>query len=268
MDCAEIRQGFMSGGIPSGPTVDEHRTGCVHCNELFANAAQLGRRLASSALRTPVNLTEQLVVSESLIAKERGVRAFLRSRSTRMRWALSSSLPAVLLVRELLRKRVSLRELGSLRMLAGLLLLGLLGVVVHSALRPLPIERRAARLRSVLSLVAWCVPCVLWFAPEARVSAEDFSSGGFALRSLTCFGYGSALATPSFVLLWAFDRGEQVSFRVWALAAGLVALLSSLILLLHCPSTQRAHLIAGHFSIGLVWFMAVSSAAWWRSRSH
>ena len=177
-------------------------------------------------------------------------------------------LPAILLVRELLRKRVSLRELGTLRMLAGLLLLALLGVVTHSALQPLPIERRAARLRSLLALVAWCLPCVLWFAPEATVSAEELSSSGFALRSLSCFGYGSALAAPSFVLLWAFDRGERVPFRVWALAAGVVALLSSSILLLHCPSTQRAHLIAGHFSIGLAWFMAVSSAAWWRSRSH
>ncbi|HEY0467434.1 MAG TPA: hypothetical protein VGC79_24710 [Polyangiaceae bacterium] len=268
MDCAEIRQAFIAGGVPSGPAVDEHRNGCAHCNELFANAAQLGLRLAGDARQTADDVTEQLEVAESLLARERGLRAFLRSRSTRMRWALSLSLPAMLLVRELLRKRVSLRELGSLRMVAGVLLLGSLGVVVHSALRPLPIERRAALLRTVLSLVTWCLPAVLWFAPEARVGAEDLSSGGFALRSLTCFGYGSALAAPSFALLWAFDRGEHVSYRVLALGVGLVALLSSLILLLHCPSTQRAHLIAGHFSIGLVWFMAVSGATCWRSRSH
>jgi hypothetical protein len=171
----------------------------------------------------------------------------------------------LLLVRELLRKRVSVRELGATRTLAGLLLLGLFAVVAHSALRPLPIERRAARLRSVLALVAWCLPCVLWFAPEARASAEDLSSG-FALRSLACFGYGSALAAPSFALLWAFERGDAIPFRVWALGAGLVALLSNVILLLHCPNTHRAHLIAGHFSIGLSWFMAISIADWWRNR--
>ncbi|MEI9939521.1 MAG: hypothetical protein WDO69_20060 [Pseudomonadota bacterium] len=265
MDCVEIRQGFITGGVPSGPSVGEHLKGCEHCKELFGNAAALGRRLADIAPRSPHGVTEQLAVTESLIADEHGVRAFLRSRPTRVRWALTLVLPAVLLVRELLKRRAPLRELGATRMLAGLLLLGLLGVVTESALRPLPIERRAARLRSVLALVAWCLPCLLWFAPEAPVGAENFSSSGFAVRALTCFGYGSALAAPSFALLWAFDRGQRVPYRVWALACGLIALLSSLILLLHCPSTQRAHLIAGHFCIGPAWFVAVSIATWWRS---
>jgi len=256
----------MTGGVPSGPSVAEHLKGCPHCSELFAHDAKLGQRLADDALRKPADVTEQLVATESLIAEERGLRAFLRSRSTRLRWASSLTLVAVLLVRELLRKRVPLRELGTTRMVAGLLLFGLLALVAHSALRPLPIERRAARFRSVLALIAWCLPCVLWFAPEAPLRIEDFSGSGFVLRSLTCFGYGSALAAPSFALLWAFDRGERVSFQVWALAAGMVALLSSLILLVHCPSTQRAHLIAGHFSIGLAWFLAVSSVGWWQTR--
>jgi len=258
VDCAEIRQGFITGGVPSGEAVDAHVTDCEQCRELFGNRASLGRRLARAATDAPDRVAEQLAVTESLLAKERGLRAFLRSRSTRLRWGLSISLPIVLLVHELLRKRVSLRDLGTTRTLAGVLLLGLIGVVTHSALYPLPIERRAARLRSVLAAVAWCVPCVLWLAPETQGGGEDFWSSGFGVRSLACFGYGSALAAPSFGLLWAFDRGVRVPYRVAALAAGLVALLASLILLLHCPSTDRAHLIAGHFSIGLVWFTAVS----------
>jgi len=268
VDCPEIRQGFMTGGVPSGPSVDEHLKGCTHCNELFGNGAELGRCLAAIAPHTPQDITKQLAVTESLLAHERGLRAFLRSRSTRARWALSLMLPAVLLVHELLRKRVLARELGSTRVLVAALLVGLLGIIAHSALRPLPIERRGARLCMGLALVAWCVPCVLWFAAEGPVRTQDFSSSGFALRSLACFAYGSACSAPSFALLWAFDRGERVPYRVWALAAGLVALLSNLILLLHCPSAQRAHLIAGHFSIGLAWLMAVSLANWWRSRGH
>ena len=255
----------MTGGIPSGPPVDEHRRGCAHCQELFGNGAELGRGLAGVAAHFDRGVGEQLIATELLLANERGLRAFLRSRSTRVRWALSSGLPVLLLVCELVRKRVSVRELGTTRMLAGLLLFALLGVVAHSALRPLPIERRAARLRSVLAWIAWCLPCVLWLAPETPVTPDGLSSSGFALRSLTCFGYGSAFTAPSFGLLWALDRSERVPFRVWALAAGLVALSSSLILLLHCPSTQRAHLIAGHFSIGLAWFAAVSIVTWWRS---
>jgi hypothetical protein len=261
VDCAEIRQGFETGGVPSGPAVDEHLSWCPHCAELFGNQAALGRRLATLT-SYPLQLTAaRLSATEALLAREHGPRAFLRSRSTRVRWALSLALPALLLVRELVRKRVPWRELGTPRMLGGLALLGLLGLVTHGALRPLPLECRAARLRTTLALVAWCLPCMLWLAPEARASAEEFS-GSFVLRSLSCFGYGSALAAPSFALLWAFDRGVQIPFRVWALSAGAVGIVANLILLLHCPNTDPAHLLAGHFSIGLVWFMAASFAAW------
>ena len=261
MDCAEIRQGFMTGGVPSGQAVAEHVRWCPHCAQLLRNAAALGRRLATAVGGESAELDTQLVATEALLAKERGLRAFLRSRSTRVRWALSLTLPALLLACEALRRRIPWRALGSSRLFLVLLLFGLLGLVAHSALRPLPIARRAARARSVLAGLAWCLPCVLWFSPEARASSEDLS-GSFALRSLTCFGYGSALAAPSFALLWAMDRGVQVSYQVWALGAGTVALVANSILLLHCPSTDRAHLMMGHFSIGLAWLLA-TSAIWW-----
>ncbi|HET7542553.1 MAG TPA: hypothetical protein VFK05_21935 [Polyangiaceae bacterium] len=254
----------MAGTVPSGPAMHEHLLECAQCRELFGDA-ELGRRLANVEPRATGDLTEQLLATERLIARERGLRAFLRSRSTKARWAVSLAFSAAFLVRELLCTRISLRELGALRVVAALLSFGLLGLVASSALRPWPLERRAARGRAVFAWLAWSLPCVLWFAPEARAGTDDFSSTGFALRSLTCFGYGSALSAPSVALLWAFDRGESAPYRVWALGAGWVALLSSAILLLHCPSTERAHLLAGHFSIGLAWFMAVSLASWWRS---
>lgn len=266
VDCTEIRKGFIAGAIPAGPPVDEHLRACAHCGELFGNGALLGRGLARAATRADDDIAEQLLATESLLADERGLRAFLRSRSTRLRWVLSLVLPAVLLVRELLSKRVSMRELGTLRVFAASLLLGVLVAVAHSALCPLPIERRAARLRWLLALVVWCLPCVLWLAPEASVNAEQVSSSGFAARALSCFGYGSLLAAPSVALLWTLDRGARVPFRVGALAAGLVAVLSNLLLLLHCPSTQHAHLVAGHFSIGLAWFAVLAVATQSRSR--
>ena len=242
--------------------MDEHVKWCPHCRELLRNAAALGRRLAAAAGGNLRALDTQLAATESLIDHERGLRAFLRSRSTRMRWALSLCLPALVLARELLHRRVPLQSVSTSRLLGGLLLAGLLGVVAHSALRPLPIERRAARFRSGLALIAWCLPCVLWFAPETQANADDLS-GSLALRSLACFAYGSALSAPSFALLWAFDRGVRVPFRVWALGAATVGLVANLILLLHCPITNRTHLVLGHFSIGLAWFLAASAAAWW-----
>ena len=265
VDCAEIAQGFLTGKVPSGPSVDEHLKWCPQCRELFQNAAALGRRLAFAAAPSPPSVGTQMAALESAIAAEHGVRAFLRSRSTRVRWALSLSLPAILLLRELGQRRVPWRSLTTPRLLGGLVLLGLLALVARTALSPLPIERRAARLRSALALVAWCLPCVLWLTPDAQ-SGGDELTGSFALRSFACFAYGSAFAAPSFALLWALDRGERVPFHVWALGAGIVALVANLILLLHCPVTHRAHLVVGHFSIGLGWFIAVSVGEWWRRR--
>jgi hypothetical protein len=266
VDCAEIRQGFIAGGAPSGESVAEHLKVCGHCAELFENSGALGQELAHISAESVAPANAQLAATESLLDREHGLRAFLRSRSTRTRWRVALSVPALLLTRELLRKRVPWRDWTQPRILAGLFLLGLFGLVTHSALRPLPIERRAARVRVALALVTWCVPCVLWFTPEAQASADELSGGAFAWRSLACFAYGSALAAPSFALLWAMDRGVRVPFRVWVLAAGSVALLANMILMLHCPINNRAHLLAGHLSIGLAWFAAVSAAEWWARR--
>jgi hypothetical protein len=266
VDCAEIRQGFLTGEVPSGPSVDEHVNGCPHCRELFEHTALLGRSLANAAGSAPGDLSAQLARAEAVIRDEHGLRAYLRSRSTRTRWLLLLSWPALLLLLELVRQRVPWSALSSSRLFIGVVLLASLALVAQSALRPLPIERRAARLRSTLAVVAWCLPCVLWFAPEAQARGDELS-GSFALRSFACFAYGSALAAPAFALLWALDRGVEVPFRVWALAAGVVALVANLILILHCPATNRAHLVAGHFSIGLAWFLAVSLGEWWRRRA-
>lgn len=260
MDCAEIREGFLSGEVPIGQAVDAHVQGCTLCAELFHDSASLGRRLALAAQHGAQS--PSLVAAEALIENERGLRAFLRGRSTRTRWLLSLALPALLVSRELWLGRVPWQKLGSPRLLFGLFLLAAFPLVACSTLRPLPIARRAARLRRLLALAAWCLPCLLSFAPQTEPSAAELW-GGFALRSLVCFAYGSALAAPSFALHWVFDRSIRVPFRVWTSAVGVVALLANAILLLHCPSTNRAHLLAGHLSIGLVWFLAVSLARGW-----
>jgi hypothetical protein len=265
VECAEIRQGFLTGDVPSGSSVDEHVSGCPQCRELFRNGAALGRGLAGVARQASAP-DDQFERVEAVLANERGLRAFLRSRSTRMRWLLSLSLPALLLLRELAHKRVPWRSLGSLRIVAGVVLVGLLALVLRAALRPLPIERRAARLRSALAIGAWCLPFLLGLVPDAQASGQEWTPS-FALRCCSCFFYGSALAVPSFALLWALERGDPVPFRVWALGAGVVALVANLVLLLHCPVTNRVHLLAGHLSIGLSWFAAVCVREWWSHRA-
>lgn len=257
MDCAEIRRGFETGGIPSGTSVDEHRHGCAHCAELFRDGAALGRLLSAAASLPVKDTRSQLLATEGLLEAEQGVLAFLRSRPTRLRWGLSLTLPAVLLVLELALARVEWRAFSTPRLLAGLSLVALLGLVVVGALRPMPLVPRAGWWVRALALFAWCLPCALWLTPEARSSTSELSAGGVQ-RALGCFVYGSALAAPLYGLLWAFDRGVQLPLRARALGAGSVALLANLILLLHCPNNDNAHCGLGHFSIGLVWLLAVS----------
>jgi hypothetical protein len=147
-----------------------------------------------------------------------------------------------------------------------LVLLVVLGLAAHLALRPQPLQRAAAWRRSALALVAWAVPCVLLFSPETRALHVDELSDGFSRGSLSCFAYGSALAAPSFALLWSLDREPRVSPRVGALGAGIVAIVANLILMLHCTSTQPGHLLVGHFAIGLVWFALAQGVAIWAER--
>lgn len=253
----------MTGEVPSGTLVGEHLKWCPHCRELFRDDATLGRHLADAAAKSTEPTLGFARVSSTLEA-EHGVRSFLRSRSTRTRFFLSLALPAALIVYELARGRVPLGTISSARLAVGGALLAVLACVTWLALRPPPLARGPGRARTALALVAWCLPCALCLVPETHGPHDD---SHFALRSLTCFGYGSALAAPAFALSWVFDRGLDLPYRVWAFGAGIVALVANLILLVHCPVTARAHLIVGHFSIGFTWFLAVSLGEWWRRRA-
>lgn len=175
-------------------------------------------------------------------------------------------LAALLLACELLRQRLPWRELAA-RSLAGLVLVAALAWIGSRALGTPPLERRAARFQWLLVVMAWALPCALISLMPGSMASAAESPSRFVAQSLACFGYGSVLAAPSFALLWALDRGPRLSYRVAALAAAAVAALANLILLVHCPNTQRAHLTAGHFSIGLAWVSAAVIAAWRRDRA-
>ncbi len=260
MDCVDLRRGFLAGTPLSGATVDEHLGGCASCADLVQSGATLGRRLAEFSAELQSDVGAGLIATESLIDRERGLRAYLRSRPTRVRWALTLCVPLALLAREFWERPVPWMNLGTPKLIMGLLLLGLMALVVRAALRPAPIGRRKARLCWALTAAACCLPCLLCLAPESRPSPPI--TGGFAGRALSCFSYGSALSAPAAALLWALDRGMRVPYRVRALATGTMALVANLILIVHCPLTDGVHLWAGHFSIGFVWFVAVTSLQW------
>src|SRR4051812_30093256 len=97
MDCSEIRDAFVNGELPAEERVKEHLASCPQCRALFERDAELGRGLAaqvSEALPFPEDFFGQI---EQKLDHETGLRAWLRSRSSRLRFMLVL-LPLLLLV--------------------------------------------------------------------------------------------------------------------------------------------------------------------------
>src|SRR5450755_3101573 len=86
MDCAEIRDSFVRGVVLPNAAVEAHLAVCPHCRQLFESDARLGRSLASEAA-APVPFPEELFNQlEARVARETGLRAWLRSRPSKFRF--------------------------------------------------------------------------------------------------------------------------------------------------------------------------------------
>jgi membrane-associated PAP2 superfamily phosphatase len=74
----------------------------------------------------------------------------------------------------------------------------------------------------------------------------------FVALALACFTFGTALAAPILILLWALDRQAHRARGLAVLAAAIGGVVGNLALLLHCPITGVGHMLVGHASIGFV----------------
>jgi hypothetical protein len=61
------------------------------------------------------------------------------------------------------------------------------------------------------------------------------------------------LVVPVLLLLWLLERRDAPPLSVLVAAGGLAGLAANLLLHVHCPSVQLAHLLLGHASIGAAW---------------
>jgi hypothetical protein len=252
MDCSHIRDAFMHGKVPSDAEVAAHLRGCPRCRELFARDAELGRSLASDVSAAMPFESELFARLEADLARETGLRAWLRSRPTRLRFlVVTASVLCVVGLGGLLRHRADLDAYPTGRLLAFavLYLFGILiafGKKLYMSIRHGLVEDYGS-----LAVGALGMPFLLAFAPATEAS-QHAGPGG----ALGCFLYGAFLTLPIAALLWAFDRDDRPSVRSVCLSAVALGLSANLLLELHCPSGNLQHLLLGHASLGVAWLAA------------
>lgn len=189
--------------------------------------------------------TEPLMASleAQLAAGERGLRGWLRSRSSRARYALAAGVaaaPGLWAVGEVgssARAGAAWADVA-LRLLPAALLLyaAWLGLRPHS--------RRALGAHQMLGVLALCLGALLcvnaWPVTVAPTSAARTASVA------ACLGLGLSLAVPVYSWLRMLDRGDNPHGPALALAAGVSA---NLALNLHCAGLGPWHDVFGHFAV-------------------
>ena len=261
MDCQQIRDAFVQGGPLSQEQVKAHLASCPQCRELFEHDAELGQKLAAHARRDlrPGQSSDALASADDFfgqlehkLARETGPRAWLRSRPSRLRFALALlALPLVLIAGGLFQQRADLAQYPMLRV--ALLLCVYFMAIALAVGKELSESPRRDALRDYLGLLAFAllVPVLAAFAPATEASRLANPEG-----ALGCFGYGALLTLPIAALLWAFDRDDRPSLRTVCLSAAALGLAANLLLELHCANGNATHVLLGHASLGAAWLAA------------
>jgi hypothetical protein len=258
MDCSQIRDAFANGVQLPEDQIEEHLARCPQCRALFEHDAELGRSLAAQASEVLPFSDDIFGQLERRLARETGPRAWLRSRPSRLRFALVLvPLLLVLIAGGLLRQRADFAQYPLLRV--GLLLCVYFLAILLAFAKKLSELPRRDPLRDHLALLAFAiaVPVLAGFAPATEVSRQAGAEGAFG-----CFAYGALLTLPIALLLWTLDRDDRPSLRTVCLSAAALGLSANLLLELHCGNGNPAHVLLGHASLGLAWL-----AVWAFARS-
>ena len=243
MECAEFRAALVSQG--DSPQLAAHAAACPECaHSLIALAATVSRvegsqiepELSDSALRTV----------QGALTRERGARAWLRSRTTRWRtgFVIGCALVFVGLF-AVLEPRVDIHSYPLWRLALIALVYALaIAALVRSAL--LPLHRLPARGRDRLLLgIALGLPFALSAIPAPTLH-ESVSLAG---QGRDCISVGLLLGLSFFAALTAVDRDRRPGMHTRWLALAGASLTANLALLFHCPIPRPAHGVIVHAGI-------------------
>jgi hypothetical protein len=202
------------------------------------------------------------------IARERGPRAWLCARSTRVRLALAVG--AAVLVTVAVALAIPRADLAACPPLLLGTSLGVLlaGTILAAALVLRPLHRPPVRPGTWIAAAALALALpvlVVLGAPwhdASRAHPESFAGTGadFLACALECFALGVILALPALVLLRLLDRTQRLGWPRVVLLAGATGLVGNLALAVHCPIVAPLHLLAGHATVPLGAFLLLALA--------
>src|SRR5262245_41944503 len=103
--CDEVRSAFQRHEVPLGADLELHVKSCERCRELLAADGRLGHSLAGLPRVGSAALLELRAAVVESVRQEKGLRAWLRSRSRKQRLAYASLAALLLAALVLLRSR-------------------------------------------------------------------------------------------------------------------------------------------------------------------
>lgn len=253
MDCSGIQDILRSGGRPDTPEAQAHRETCGACRVLVSEDARLVGALDSLDLPTG-NLDSMLADLTGRLERERGLLAWLRSRSTQVRVGLVGALGAVMALLALaLTPRADLAVYPISRM--ALVVVGLTALATWTITHGLrPLHRPPRTTGWAILALALMVPMALALLPVAHAAHPASLEGAgddFLRRAMACFLFGAITGLPVLVLARFVDRRAHTNRVSGLLAAALAGLVGNLALQFHCPITHLPHLLVGHAAVGL-----------------
>jgi hypothetical protein len=113
-----------------------------------------------------------------------------------------------------------------------------------------PLGRPSPAVGVRLGLIGAALVLPLGYALTATAPSGPTNGSAFAVQAFACFLYGSLLALPFLLVLWALERRDRPWLSVLTGVGGVAGLVANIALALHCANTEPAHLAVGHATIG------------------
>jgi hypothetical protein len=242
VNCVDVREARLRGAVLS-PEAAEHAQRCPICSADADDDADAA-----------TGLDELFQGVAAKLRHEKGVTAWLRSRSTPARLFVAAAWVSVLVMlfgmgiprtrfAPIPVDRVAV-VLGALAVLAAVLL----RVGLRPAQTPAPGDRSLfAAIGAGLGL-----PVAAAFLPPGAHGFDHYVQYTRTQAAIGCFVIGAITGALVVFLLRALDRTAHDSRPASVLAAVTGGIAGNLALELHCPVTSAAHLLVGHATVGMV----------------